>query len=598
MFSSRLSAEPRRSAPSAPDDPAAPVDPPSGGAGGHTADEEEQPWRPMGRGTLNYKLVVRLSAIVAAVAIILSMFSALMVHHILVQQVDAQLTEALGLPSTNTGGQPSGASQPSSGPTPDEQSRGDSATDSIFGTSDVPLGGLPVGAVVVLVDTEDNVQGIVEDVDRRNTVNTSDAVNTKITEVPTDGRSHDVKLPELGGYRAMSRSVMVAIVKEDGSTSSVRGTLYVGIPMTQWTHAMQRLVLAEGIVVALAIVVSGVVATAVVRQTLAPLNRLMKTANKVSEMDLETGLVTLPDRLDDRDLDPRNEVGRVGRSFNRMLDNVEDALKAREQSESKVKQFVADASHELRNPLAAIRGYSELSLKRPDQLNESTAFAMTRIASESQRMGSLVEDMLLLARLDAGRENELTDVDVNEVVLNAVSDAQVSSRDHTWRLNLPDAPLMVRADEFQLHQVFTNLLSNARKHTPAGTIVTTTVRLDGRDAVITVEDNGPGVPPDLIDHVFERFARADMARTHSEEGSTGLGLAIVASIMNAHHGTATVDSHPGYSCFTLRIPRILGPGETAAEAPRPAARREEPRTGPAAKPSRSRGWQSPFRGRR
>ena len=113
-----------------------------------------------------------------------------------------------------------------------------------------------------------------------------------------------------------------------------------------------------------------------------------------------------------------------------------------------------------------------------------------------------------------------------------------------------------------------------------------------------IRDSGPGVPPDLIDHVFERFARADMARTHSEEGSTGLGLAIVASIMNAHHGTATVDSHPGYSCFTLRMPRILGPGEAAAEAPRPAARREEPRTGPAAKPSRSRGWQSPFRGRR
>ncbi|WP_316670527.1 HAMP domain-containing sensor histidine kinase [uncultured Propionibacterium sp.] len=546
----------------------------------------------MGRGTLNYKLVIRLSAIVAVVAVILSMFSAIMVHHILVQQVDTQLAEALGLPTAKD---QQGSAPESSGASPGEQGKGTSATDSIFGTNDVPLGGLPVGAVVVLVDRENNVKGIIEDVDRRNTVNTSDEVNTKIAEVPADGKPHDIRLPGLGGYRTMARSVMVAIVGQDGTTSSVRGTLYVGISMTQWTHAMQRLILAEGIVVGLAIVASAVVATAIVRQTLAPLNRLMNTANMVSEMDLETGLVTLPDRLDARDLDPRNEVGRVGRSFNRMLDNVENALKARERSESKVKQFVADASHELRNPLAAIRGYSELSLKRPDQLTESTEFAMNRIASESRRMGSLVEDMLLLARLDTGRETELTDMDANEIVLNAVSDAQVSSRDHTWRLSLPDSPLMVRADGFQLHQVVANLLSNARKHTPAGTIVTTTVRAEDREAVITVEDNGPGVPPEIIDDVFERFARADAARTHSEEGSTGLGLAIVASVMNAHHGTATVDSHPGYSCFTLRMPRILGPGEAHIADPPQAARREEPIPGQA---TRARGWQGPWRGRR
>ncbi|RLP07159.1 sensor histidine kinase [Propionibacterium australiense] len=588
MFSSRLSAEPKHSAPPSAVKPAGVSASGTDRATSAGDDPEEQPWHPMGRGTLSYKLVIRLSAIVAAVAIILSMFSAIMVHHILVQQVDTQLAEALGLQAT-TGNQPQDNPPSTGDSSPDEQGQGTSATDSIFGTSDVPLGGLPVGAVVVLIDTENNVQGIIEDVDRRNTVKTSAEVNTKIAEIAADGKPHDIKLPELGGYRIMARSVLVAIVGEDGSTSSVRGTLYVGVPMTQWTHAMQRLILAEAIIVALAIVASAVAATAVVRQTLAPLNRLMTTANTVSEMDLETGLVTLPDRLDARDLNPRNEVGRVGRSFNRMLDNVEDALKAREKSESKVKQFVADASHELRNPLAAIRGYAELSLKRPEQLSENTEFAMNRIASEARRMSSLVDDMLLLARLDAGRETEFTDVDTGEIVLNAVSDAQVSSRDHTWRLKLPDSPLMVHANELQLHQVVANLLSNARKHTPAGTVVTTTVRADGRDAVITVEDNGPGVPPEIIDHVFERFARADAARTHSEEGSTGLGLAIVASVMNAHHGSATVDSHPGYSCFTLRMPRILGPdkvADTLVDELQPA------------QAARAKGRQGPFRGRR
>lgn len=588
MFSSRQSAEPKRSALPTSDELAAVSEPKDNHAAMSGGGGEEQPWHPMGRGTLSYKLVVRLSAIVAAVAIILSMFSAIMVHRILVQQVDAQLAEALGLQGT-TREQSKGNPSDSGDDSPDNQGQGTSATDSIFGTSDVPLGGLPVGAVVVLIDTGGNVQGIIEDVDRRNTVNTSAEVNAKIAEITADGKPHDIKLPDLGSYRIMARSVMVAIVSEDGSTSSVRGTLYVGVPMTQWTHAMQRLIMAEAIIVGLAIVASAVAATAVVRQTLAPLNRLMTTANTVSEMDLETGLVTLPDRLDARDLNPRNEVGRVGRSFNRMLDNVEGALKAREQSESKVKQFVADASHELRNPLAAIRGYAELSLKRPEQLSENTEFAMNRIASEARRMSSLVDDMLLLARLDAGRETEFTDVDTGEVVLNAVSDAQVSSRDHTWRLNLPDSPLMVRADALQLHQVVANLLSNARKHTPAGTVVTTTLRADGRDAVITVEDNGPGVPPEIIDHVFERFARADTARTHSEEGSTGLGLAIVASVMNAHHGSATVDSRPGYSCFTLRMPRILEPGEVADTLV------DEPLPGPAA---RAKGRQGPFRGRR
>lgn len=271
-------------------------------------------------------------------------------------------------------------------------------------------------------------------------------------------------------------------------------------------------------------------------------------------MDLEKGEVNLPPRIPNSETDPKNEVGRVGLSFNRMLDNVEGALTAREASENKVKQFVADASHELRNPLASIRGYAELAQRRANELDPDTAFAMSRITSESERMSGLVEDMLLLARLDTKPELQLAETDVVEVVLNAASDAQVAGPDHHWRLNLPDEAVTVMADRNQLHQVVANLLSNARKHTPAGTQVDTSVGIEGDQAVIRVHDNGPGVPPEIADKVFERFARADVARTHDKEGSTGLGLAIVAAVMAAHGGTAALDSSDGHTTFTLRLP--------------------------------------------
>ncbi|WP_367343085.1 sensor histidine kinase, partial [Propionibacterium sp.] len=201
-----------------------------------------------------------------------------------------------------------------------------------------------------------------------------------------------------------------------------------------------------------------------------------------------------------------------------------------------------------------IRGYAELAQRRANELDPDTAFAMSRITSESERMSGLVEDMLLLARLDTKPELQLAETDVVEVVLNAASDAQVAGPDHQWRLNLPDEAVTVMADRNQLHQVVANLLSNARKHTPAGTQVDTSVGIEGDQAVIRVHDNGPGVPPEIADKVFERFARADVARTHDKEGSTGLGLAIVAAVMAAHGGTAALDSSDGHTTFTLRLP--------------------------------------------
>ena len=207
----------------------------------------------------------------------------------------------------------------------------------------------------------------------------------------------------------------------------------------------------------------------------------------------------------------------------------------RHRSEQQVRQFVADASHELRTPLATIAGYTELARRQPT----AAATALAKVESESARMTSLVEDLLLLARLDSGRPLADEPVDLTKLLLEAVADARVLAPDHTWRLVLPDEPVELRGDEQRLHQVATNLLTNARKHTPAGTTVTITARPDGFE----VHDDGPGFPAELVEHAFERFVRADEARTSS--GGAGLGLALVDAIVSAHGGQGDAEQPHG-----------------------------------------------------
>jgi two-component system OmpR family sensor kinase len=250
-----------------------------------------------------------------------------------------------------------------------------------------------------------------------------------------------------------------------------------------------------------------------------------------------------------------------------MLDRVASALSARHASETRVRQFVADASHELRTPLAAIRGYTELAQRKRRELPDDVAHAMSRVESETVRMTHLVEDMLLLARLDAGRPLVQEPVDVSMLVVDAVSDAHVAGLDHDWALDLPEEPVTVVGDEARLQQVLVNLLANARIHTPPGTTVTTSLAQDGSTAVLTVTDDGPGIAADLLPEVFERFARGDSSRARrgaaptaasSPSGSTGLGLSIVAAVVKAHDGTIEVRSEPGRTEFEVRLPSHTG----------------------------------------
>jgi two-component system, OmpR family, sensor kinase len=376
-----------------------------------------------------------------------------------------------------------------------------------------------------------------------------DAVTAELDEVPSDGSTRTVTLTGLGSYRVVGTAVA------DGKVVS-------GLPTSDVDDAVQNLLELESLLTLVAVVVAAGAALVVVRRQLRPLREVAATAHAVSELPLAEGDIDLTERVPDHLTDERTEVGQVGAALNTLLAHVETSLDARHRSEQQVRQFVADASHELRTPLATIAGYTELARQRPDD-PAMLGTALDKVEEESDRMTSLVEDLLLLARLDAGRPLEREPVDLTRLLVEAVSDARVIDSDHRWRVDLPDdlvdSPAEVIGDELRLHQVITNLLTNARKYTPEGTTVTVTVRRDG----FAVHDDGPGFPPDLVDHAFERFARGDAARTRGQEVGVGLGLSLVEAIVTAHRGRVTLRSTPGDTTIDVSLPGAPPPPRAA-----------------------------------
>ncbi|WP_406094608.1 ATP-binding protein [Streptomyces sp. NBC_01013] len=382
------------------------------------------------------------------------------------------------------------------------------------------------------------------------------AAALEAAHVPADGQAHDVELPGLGGYR-----VRAATPASDGTT------VLVGIPTSEVSGALSTLILVEVCVTGAGLIAAGIAGAAMVGVALRPLRRVAATATRVSELPLHSGEVALLERVPDAEADPRTEVGQVGAALNRMLGHVGSALDARQKSEMRVRQFVADASHELRTPLASIRGYAELTRRGRENAGPDTRHALGRIESEAQRMTGMVEDLLLLARLDAGRPLSYESTDLSPLVIDAVSDVRVTGRaasgggsgesgpTHHWRLDLPEAPATVSADPTRIQQVLVNLLANARTHTPPGSTVTARVRAEAGHSWVTLEvqDNGPGIPAELLPHVFERFARGDASRSR-HAGSTGLGLAIVQAVVVAHGGVVEVRSVPGDTVFAVHLP--------------------------------------------
>lgn len=398
-----------------------------------------------------------------------------------------------------------------------------------------------IGMIVV-----DNVVVRAGYIDENGAVQPLSADNQRrIAAIAADGAPHTVDLSGMGDYR-----VVVKSIDPDHDAYVV-----VGLSLSDVEATVGQLLLIAALVTVAALVIAVVAGFFVVRLALRPLDRVVATATRVSQLQLAQGAVDLTERVPEADSAPGTEVGRVGTALNRLLDRVQSALTARQESEDTLRRFVADASHELRTPLASIRGYSEFLRMSGARLSADGKRSVARIESESQRMSALVEDLLLLARLDSGPAIVRQPVDLSTILVDAVSDAHAAGPDHLWNLDLPEEPVTVEGDPQRLHQVVANLLTNARVHTPSGTAVTATLSSDAGRVRLSVADDGPGIPADLQPHLFERFVRGDDSRSRSNgSGSSGLGLAIVAAIVEAHGGTVTVSSEPGRTEFVVDLP--------------------------------------------
>ncbi|MEU4263141.1 HAMP domain-containing sensor histidine kinase [Streptomyces argenteolus] len=358
--------------------------------------------------------------------------------------------------------------------------------------------------------------------------------------IPVDGNGHSIRLSaSKGRYRVM------AVPGDD------QDILITGMPLHPVEETVHRIEAVEAVLFGAALVATGIAGAMWVRISLRPLRRVTARAAEVAGLPLASGEVAMPGPLPDTD--PRTEVGQVGNALNHMLGHVEDALVRRQASEERLRHFAADASHELRTPVANIRGHAELALRHHGPVPAGVRHALERIGVESQRMTRLVDDLLLLARLDAGRPLEHQPVDLTLLILNATDDARAAGPGHHWFLDLPEEPVTVVGDAHRLQQAIGNLLANARTHTPPGTDVTVSLTTGRTDVRVDVSDNGPGIPEALQPEVFVRFVRADHARSRST-GSTGLGLAIVHAVITAYGGTATVTSRPGRTVFRLTLP--------------------------------------------
>ena len=482
---------------------------------------------PLARGTLGRRLVLQVTALVALVAILLSTATLLTTRTLLMDGLDNQLNDVTS-----------------------RQRRGD-----VRG----PGGGLvqpgqPIDTITVAVGsdgtllfggklTEGGVQSLAQ------------PVAAAFAEVPAGKTKSTIDVPGLGAYRVTAYEAKLV---STSAPAGQPGVVVVGVQQNSVNRTLAALLAMSALLSLLGIGAAVLLARSLIQRGLRPLNRVAATAQQVSQLPLDRGEVALAVRVPPADADPTSEVGRVGQALNHMLANGEDALEARQASEMKVRQFVADASHELRNPLAAIRGYAELTRRSRSQMPDDAAYAMSRVESEAERMSRLVEDLLLLARLDSGPDIDVQPTDLTEIVINAVSDARAAGPAHSWLLDLPDEPVLALGDRHRLHQVVANLLANARTHTPDGTAVETAIEVRDGQAVIRVTDNGPGIPAEIQSRVFERFTRADTSRVRASDApsgtSTGLGLAIVAAVVEAHQGRVTVSSVPGRTEFSVWLP--------------------------------------------
>ena len=509
--------------------------------------------------SLRARLVAGIVALLAVVFAIVGVVTVVALRGFLLDQLDGQLKVA---GAVLTDRPPNGA--PGGGGVDD-----DAAPNSDHGLST----GQPVGTVGLRIPSGGGptLSGIIDSSGKVQALPAASDV-VALRSIPVGQAARTIHLGGLSDYR------VIAARAPDGDI------VVTGLPLAGLQDTLRELTYVVIAVALAGLLIAALTGAAIVRWTLRPLRRVAATASRVATLKLDRGEVSLADRVDDADADPRTEAGQVGAALNQMLGHVGAALVARQKSETRVRQFVADASHELRTPLAAIRGYAELPRRSHEPLSPDVAHALGRVESEAIRMTTLVDDLLLLARLDSGRPLEAEPVDLSRLAVDVVGDAHVAGPKHRWQLELPDEAVTVSGDAARLHQVLANLLANARTHTPPGTTVTVKLsETNTGQARLSVIDDGPGIAPELLPSIFERFARGDSSRSRSA-GSTGLGLAIVAAVVEAHRGSVSVSSVPGRTEFALLLPGLARPGsepvgeaETVSNGVRPSQATSHPK---------------------
>jgi two-component system, OmpR family, sensor kinase len=479
-------------------------------------------WASPGSWTLRSKLVASMLILFTVVSVVTGAATVLFLRQVLTSQVDQALQSSINRFRTIE------PQTPGRGGPGDQGLQAFLTTDGTFPSRGTTSGKDPGSGPVALSDSELTILS-----------------SSGIGPTPTT-----IALGDLGAYRVMARQ---AVVGNTQTGQSFPAIVVVGLSLDKQQATILNTALAVAGGVLLGLVVVGIGGMWLVRRNLRPLDRVAATATRVAQLPLSEGKVDIVERVPAEDTDTGTEVGQVGAALNEMLDHIDHAFNERQKSEERVRQFVADASHELRTPLASIRGYAELTRREQEPVPVGVTHAIGRVESEAIRMTALVDDLLLLARLDAGRPLDHETVDLTEMVVNAVSDAHAASPAHIWQLDLPDEPVEVEGDPARLHQIVANLLGNARTHTLRGTVVRTSITRTADEVLLSVRDNGPGVPPELQPDVFQRFARGDSSRNRAA-GSTGLGLSIVAAVAQAHGGSVSLDSKPGDTTFTVHLP--------------------------------------------
>lgn len=544
-------------------------------------------WRPGSLLTpprsLRTRLVVGVLGLVLVMAAVMSAFSTVSLRHTLMARTDSQLMAAAQRAAdkrhdlTQEARKASDEAAQEGADKPGDQPDGAGGADDGPGKEGVPPGldaaGQSTGTLTLITtqtsssDTASSETAAYIDKNGHYASISKEDCRLLLSQA-TEDHPVTVHLHHLGSYR-------VVATRDEASGS----TVITGLSLEGDKGLIRTQLLIELTVALLGALVVALAGRTMVRSSLAPLERVARTAQRVASQPLERGEVSIEDRVEKADLDSSAEVGQVGGALNTLLGHVESALGARQRSETQVRQFVADASHELRTPLASIRGYTELIRREgaDADLPEEATYALERVHSESVRMTALVEDLLLLARLDAGRELRREEVDLVGLLVDTVADARAAGPDHDWQLDLavleppadatpeeaedflPEPPLVI-GDEARLRQVVVNLLANARVHTPAGSHVTTTLAREGDTLIVRIHDDGPGIAPDVRDRLFERFARGDSSRER-RTGSTGLGMSIALAIVQSHGGSIDVDSSTAPedhgTTFSVRLPAAV-----------------------------------------